>query len=331
MSEVVAITGASAGVGRACAVRWARRGASVGLIARGREGLEAAVDEVRRAGGRAYPVVADVADVDEVEAAAASIEAELGELDVWVNNAMATVYSPFTELTPDEFRRVTDVTYLGSVWGLMAALRRMRTRDRGTIVQVGSALAYRGIPLQGAYCGAKHALNGLVDTVRTELLHEGSNVHLTIVQLPAVNTPQFRWGRSKLDHEPQPVPPIYQPEVVADGIYFAAHTRRREVWVGASTAGTIVGNRLGSGLLDRYLARTGVSSQQTEEATPPDRPDNLFDPVEGDFGAHGPFDERAKDQSWQLWATQHRGKLAAAGLAVAASSALVAIVNRDSS
>jgi NAD(P)-dependent dehydrogenase (short-subunit alcohol dehydrogenase family) len=322
MAQVVVITGASAGVGRATVRRFADEGASVALIARGRERLEAAAREVEAAGGRALALPLDVADAEAVEKAADETEEELGPIDVWVNNAMVTVYAPVAQLSPDEFRRVTEVTYLGSVWGTMAALGRMLPRDRGTIVQVGSALAYRGIPLQSAYCGAKHALEGFYDSLRTELMHDGSNVRLTVVQLPALNTPQFSWGRTKMPREPQPVPPIFQPEVAAEAVVWAAQNPRRELYVGWPTVKTIVGNKLVPGLGDRYLARTGYEAQQIEEPVRPDRPDNLFEPVPGDFAAHGPFDDRAKPRSLQLWANLHRRWLGAGAAGLAALGAI---------
>jgi NAD(P)-dependent dehydrogenase (short-subunit alcohol dehydrogenase family) len=320
MPEVVVIAGASAGVGRALARRFGAEGARVALLARGRERLEAAAREVEEGGGAALVLPADVADPEAVEDAAERTEAELGPIDVWVNNAMATVYAPVAETTAEEFRRATEVTYLGSVWGTMAALARMRPRGRGTIVQVGSALAYRGIPLQAAYCGAKHALQGFLESLRTELLHEGSEIHVTMVQLPALNTPQFSWARTKMERTPQPVPPIFQPEVAAEAVVWAARHRRRELYVGWPTVQAILGNAVAPGLLDRYLARTGYSSQQTDEAVAPDREDNLFETVSADAGAHGAFDDRAKSRSLQLWATLHRDRLAAAagaGLAAA--------------
>jgi NAD(P)-dependent dehydrogenase (short-subunit alcohol dehydrogenase family) len=320
MGEVVVVTGGSAGVGRAVVRRFAREGADVGLLARGREGLEASAREVEAAGGRALAVQTDVADPRAVERAAARIEEELGPVDVWVNNAMVTVYAVVAETTPDEFRRVTEVTYLGSVWGTMAALRRMLPRNRGTIVQVGSALAYRGIPLQAAYCGAKHALHGFLESLRAELLHEGSNVRVTMVQLPALNTPQFTWGRTKLPYEPQPVPPVYQPEVAAEAIVWAARHPRRELLVGWPTLRTVVGDKLAPGLGDRYLARSGFASQQTEEPVQSDREDNLFEPVAGDRGARGPFGERSRDRSLQLWLTRHRVWLGATAAAAAAAA-----------
>jgi NAD(P)-dependent dehydrogenase (short-subunit alcohol dehydrogenase family) len=310
--EVVVITGASAGVGRATARAFARDGACVALLARGRDGLEGARRDVEAAGGRALVLSTDVADHEAVEAAAEATERAFGPIDVWVNNAMTSVFSPVHEMTAEEFKRVTEVTYLGVVYGTLAALRRMRPRDRGHIVQVGSALAYRGIPLQAAYCGAKHAVQGFMDSLRTELLHARSGVRLTMVQMPALNTPQFDWVKSRLPHKAQPVPPIFQPEVAADAIHWAAHHDRREMYVGLPTVVAIIGNKLAPWLGDRYLARTGFASQQTDEPADPNRPDNLWKPVPGDHGAHGRFDARAAAWSWQLSADKHRGWLAAA-------------------
>jgi short-subunit dehydrogenase len=292
-SKVVVVTGASAGVGRATVRAFARRGCSVGLIARGTEGLEAAASEVRREGVQAVAVAADVADADAVERAADQIERELGPIDVWVNVAMTTIYAPVAEITPAEYKRATEVTYLGYVYGAMAALRRMRERNRGTIVQVGSALSYRAIPLQAPYCGAKFAIRGFTDALRSELLHDRSGIHITMVQMPALNTPQFNWGRNKLPMRPQPVPPIFQPEVAADAIVFASTARMREVCVGASAFKAILVKKIGPWLLDRYLARFGYQSQMSAEPASKDSPDNLFKPVEGDFGAHGRFDAQA--------------------------------------
>jgi NAD(P)-dependent dehydrogenase (short-subunit alcohol dehydrogenase family) len=321
VSEVVVVTGASAGVGRATVRRFAREGASIALLARAREGLEAAAREVEAAGGRALVVPTDVADPEAVEAAATRAESELGPIDVWVNSAMATVYAPVAATTPAEFRRVTDVTFLGSVWGTMAALRRMLARDRGTIVQVGSALAYRGIPLQGAYCAAKHALEGFLDSLRSELLHERSGVRITMVQLPALNTPQFTWGRTKLARKPQPVPPIYQPEVAADAVAWAArHPERRELYVGWPTVRTILGNKFAAGLGDRYLARSGFEAQQRDEPVEAERRDNLFEPVPEDRGAHGPFDDRSRARSIQLPLAMHRRWLGLGALGAAAAT-----------
>jgi NAD(P)-dependent dehydrogenase (short-subunit alcohol dehydrogenase family) len=313
--EIVVITGATSGVGRAVAERFAREGAHVALLARGRPGLDETAKEVERLGGTALPLPTDVADADAVEAAAAATEEALGEIDVWVNNAMTTVFAFFADVEPEEFRRATEVTYLGSVWGTRAALKRMVPRDRGTVVQVGSALAYRGIPLQAAYCGSKHATKGFFESVRTELLHGGSNVHLTMVQLPALNTPQFDHCRTRMPKQPMPVPPIYQPEIAADGVYFAAHAKRRQVYVGGSTVATIAVAKAAAGFADRYLARTGVKGQQTDPPIEP-RDGNLFG-AESDPGAHGRFDAQAKSRSYQLWLDEHRG-VVAAGVAAGA-------------
>lgn len=314
--QVVVVTGASAGVGRAVASRFARTGAAVALLARDEDRLARAAAEVREAGGEALAIPLDVADAAAVERAAATTEATFGPIDVWINNAMVSVFSPFAEMTADEYRRVTDVTYHGCVYGTMAALKRMRPRDEGAIVQVGSTLAYRGIPLQSAYCGAKHAIQGFTESLRTELLHDGSRIRLSMVQLPAMNTPQFDWTRSRMPRRAQPVPPIYQPEVAAEGIYWAAHHDRRELHVGHTTTLAIAGNKVAPGIGDRYLARTGYDAQQTEELEAAGRPDNLFDPVPGDYGAHGRFDDRARRSSLQLWVTMHRGWAALAGAGV---------------
>lgn len=324
MSEVVVVTGASAGVGRAVVCEFAKRGARIGLIARGRARLEAAQREVKKLGGDALILPTDVADPDQVESAADRVEREFGPINVWVNDAMTTVFAPFAEITPAEFKRATEVTYLGCVYGTMSALKRMASRDAGTIVQVGSALAYRSIPLQAPYCGAKHAIVGFTDSLRSELIHNKSNVHITVVHLPAMNTPQFSWCRTKLPNHPQPVPPIFEPEVAARAIYYAAHHRRREIYVGYPTVKAIYGNEIAPGYADRYLARTGFKSQQTEQPVAPNRPDNLFEPVEGDFGAHGEFTDRARSFSPQLWLDLHRGTAAAAmaGLGIFAFAAL---------
>jgi NAD(P)-dependent dehydrogenase (short-subunit alcohol dehydrogenase family) len=294
---VVVITGASAGVGRATARLFAAHGAHVGLVARGAEGLEAAAKDVEAAGGTALVVPADVADADQVDAVARTVEETLGPIDVWVNNAMTSVFAPFTEIDADEYRRVTDVTYHGFVNGTRAALRHMLPRDRGVVVQVGSALAYRGIPLQSAYCGAKHAINGFTESVRCELYHRGSRVRIGTVHLPAVNTPQFDWVLSRLPRRAQPVPPIFQPEVPAAAIVHMAEHPRRAMWLGWPTVRAIALNRIVPGVLDVYLGRTGFDAQQTAEPADPDRPANLWHPVPGDHGAHGSFDERATPTS----------------------------------
>jgi NAD(P)-dependent dehydrogenase (short-subunit alcohol dehydrogenase family) len=284
----------------------------MGLLARGEDGLDGARAEVEAAGGRALAVATDVSRAEDVERAAEEIERKLGPIDVWVNNAMVSVFSPFSEMTADEFRRVTEVTYLGVVYGTMAALKRMIPRDRGTIVQVGSALAYRSIPLQSAYCGAKHAIRGFTDSIRCELAHDRRHVRITMVQMPALNTPQFSWVRTRLPRRPQPVPPIFEPEVAALAIAYASRRPRREIDVGGSTVAAIVGNAVAPRLLDRYLGRTGYASQQTAEPLPAERPDNLFAPVAGDHGAHGRFDVRSRRRSVELWATTHRGWIAGA-------------------
>ena len=324
MSQTVVVTGASAGVGRATAVAFASRGDRVGLLARGSAGLAGALAEVERAGGTGLAVETDVADHEAVEQAAATVEAQLGPIDVWVNNAMATVFAPLHEITAEEFRRSTEVTYLGTVHGTMAALRRMRDQGSGTIVQVGSALAYRGIPLQSPYCGAKHAIQGFTEAVRCELLHERSPVHLTMVQMPALNTPQFGWSRNKMDKRPQPVPPIFQPEVAARAIVWASEHRRKEVYVGRSTVLAIVGDKLASAAADRYLARTGYSAQLTSEPDENGRPDNLLEPVDADRdnGTHGRFDAAARDGDAETWFVTHRhlATAAAAGAGAAAAT-----------
>jgi NAD(P)-dependent dehydrogenase (short-subunit alcohol dehydrogenase family) len=322
--RVVAITGASAGVGRATARAFAQEGAAVGLIARGAEGLDGAAREVRELGGEAFAVAVDVADADALDRAASAIEDALGPIDVWVNNAMTSVFSPISEMTAAEYRRVTDVTYLGAVWGTLAALRRMRPRNRGVIIQVGSALSMRSIPLQSAYCAAKHALAGFTEALRCELLHEKSAIRVTLVQLPALNTPQFDWVRSRLPRRAQPVPPIFQPEVAAEAIVWSSHHERRSLWVGWPTAKAIVGNALVPGLIDRLLARGGYDAQQTDEAAPPDRRDSLFAPLPGDRGAHGRFDHRARRRSGWLWMTTHRNVSVGAIAAVGALAAVVA-------
>lgn len=326
MTKVAVVTGSSAGVGRATARHFAEKGYDVALLARGEAGLQAAAKEIEAAGARAIPINTDVADADAVEAAASRIEQTLGPIDVWVNDAFAGAFAPFREIEAGEYRRVTEVTYLGSVNGTRSALARMRPRNRGTIVQVGSALAYRGIPLQSAYCGAKHAMQGFNESLRSELMHEKSNVKVTMVQLPALNTPQFSWGLSRMPNHPQPVPPIYQPEVAARAIVWAAeHPRRREYWVGATTAATVLANAVAPGALDRYLGKTGFKSQQTSEPADSHRPHNLWQPVDqdSDFGAHGEFDSRARAASPQWSLTKRRG-LIYSGLAAAAAAGVAA-------
>lgn len=328
-SPVIVITGASAGVGRATSRAFADRGARIGLIARGIEGLEATRRDVEHRGGHALVLPCDVADAQAVDHAAATVEHELGPIDVWVNNAMVSVFSPIEEMTPDDYRRVTEVTYLGSVHGTLAALKRMKPRDRGKIVQVGSALAYRGIPLQSAYCAAKHAIQGFNDSLRTELLHDRSNVRVTSVHLPAMNTPQFRWVKSRLPRKGQPVPPIYQPEIAAEAIVWASEHDRRELYVGLPTIQAILGNKFLPGLGDWYLGRYGVEAQMGDEPHDPNQPHNLWEPLPGDRGAHGAFDRQAREHRWELQLSIHRnailGGLAligglAAGLACSRSS-----------
>ena len=330
--RVVVVTGSSGGIGRATALAFAARGAKVALLARGEAGLAGAARDVERAGGVALPVPTDVADPDQVEAAAEKAEAALGPIDVWVNVAFTSVFAQFQDIEPAEYKRVTEVSYLGYVYGTMVALKRMLPRDAGTVVQVGSALAYRGIPLQSAYCGAKHAIQGFNESLRCELLHNKSNVHVTMVQMPAVNTPQFDWVLSRLPKPAQPVPPIYQPEVAAHGVLYAAgHPGRREYWVGGTTAGTLAANAIAPGLLDRYLARTGYASQQDNRAELPSRPVNLWQPADGpaghDYTAHGSFDQESKPRSAQLWASQHHGLLGGAVLGLAGTVA-VAVIGR---
>ncbi|HEX5939031.1 MAG TPA: SDR family oxidoreductase [Dehalococcoidia bacterium] len=312
--KVVVITGSSAGIGRATAIEFARQGAKLALLARGSQRLQPARDEVERAGGTAISIETDVADSEQVEAAAERAESELGPIDVWINNAMASVLSPITQTTPAEVARVTEVTYLGAVYGTLAALKRMIPRNRGAIIQVGSALAYRSIPLQAPYCAAKHALQGFTESLYSELIHDGSDVHVTMVQLPAVNTPQFEWVRSRLAKKAQPVPPIFQPEVAARAIVWSAAHRRRELVVGWPAIQAIEANKIAPGLIDRFLARNGYESQQTQEPEDPNRPDNLWQPAPGDWGSHGRFDAQAKSFSWALWAETHR-PLIAAGIA----------------
>jgi short-subunit dehydrogenase len=315
--EVVVITGASAGVGRATVCAFAKRGAHIGLVARGRAGLEGAKADVERLGGKAIVLPTDTSNADQVEAAAEAVEREFGPIDVWVNDAMCSVFSPVKEMTAADYKRVTEVTYLGYVYGTLAALKRMLPRDRGAIIQVGSALAYRGIPLQSAYCAGKHAIQGFCDSLRSELLHDHSKVRLTMVQMPALNTPQFDWVKSRLPRKAQPVPPIYQPEVAAEAIYHAAHHYRREWYVGFSTCVAIVGNKMLPALGDWYLGRQGYGAQQYDGKRDPSWPNNLESPVDADkdHGAHGDFDARAKDYSLQVWADQGRDWILLAGAA----------------
>jgi NAD(P)-dependent dehydrogenase (short-subunit alcohol dehydrogenase family) len=320
--RVIVITGAAAGVGRATAQMFARtEGAHIGLIARGLEALEGAKRDVEELGGKALILPCDVADPDAIEAAAAKVEEEFGPIDVWVNVAMTSVFSFIKDMTPADFKRVTEVCYLGYVNGTLAAYKRMRSRNRGHIIQVGSALAYRGIPLQAAYCASKHAIQGFMDSFRSELIHEGSRIVATMVQMPALNTPQFDWCKSRLPHKAQPVPPIYQPEVAAQAIVFASKNKRREIYVGLPTVIAIIGNKLFPRLGDLYLGKTGVKGQQTSEPADPDKPNNLYEPVGGDPGAHGRFDDRAHAFSPQLWTDMHREWIAG-GLLVGALAAV---------
>ncbi|HEY2564473.1 MAG TPA: SDR family oxidoreductase [Acidimicrobiales bacterium] len=328
MTQTVVITGASAGIGRAVAQLYGRRGDRVGLLARGQAGLEGAVKDIEYAGGTALAVPTDVGQYDQVEEAARLVEEALGPIDVWINVAFTSVFAPFWEIEPDEFRRVTEVSYLGYVHGTRVALDLMKPRDRGTIVQVGSALGLRSIPLQSAYCGAKHAINGFTSSLRVELLHEGSHVRVTVVQMPAVNTPQFSWVLSRLPNHPQPVPPIYEPELAARGVLFAAdHPRRKQFWVGGSTAATVLANKVAAPLLDRYLARTGFKSQQAAEKAH-DHPINLWQPVDGDggkdHGADGTFADRAHHASGEMWVSHHARAMAALGGASIAAAAVLA-------
>ncbi len=329
MTRIVVVTGASAGIGRAVATAFAARGDTVALLARGEKGLAGAARDVEAAGGRAVVLPVDVADADAVFAAAERIESECGPIDVWVNVAFTSVFAPLVQIRPDEYRRVTEVSYLGYVYATMAALKYMTPRDRGTIVQVGSALAYRGIPLQTAYCGAKHAIQGFHEALRCELRNDKSQVRVTMVQMPAVNTPQFSWVLSRLPNHAQPVAPIYQPELAARAVLYAAdHPRRREYWVGASTMATIAANAVAPGLLDRYLGHTGVKAQQTKQPHDPHAPANLWHPADGpdgtDFGAHGIFDSESHERDPQLWASQHHGTLGiASAISVAALGMLV--------
>lgn len=328
--RVIVITGASAGLGRATAQAFAQKeGARIGLIARGKDGLEGAKRDVEKLGGQALIVPADVADADAVEAAADQVEREIGPIDVWVNDAMTGVFSPVKQMTAAEFKRVTEVTYLGFVNGTLAALKRMLPRDKGHIIQVGSALAYRGIPLQSAYCASKHAIQGFMDSLRCELIHDKSRVCVTMVQMPAMNTPQFDWVKSRLPKKAQPVPPIYQPEVAAKAIVYASQHNRREIYVGMPSVKAIIANKLFPGLLGHYLAQTGYEGQQTDEPEDPDRRDNLYDPLAGDHGAHGRFDDRSRNFSPQLWTNLHRDGLAAFALLGAAALVVTFFANKN--
>jgi NAD(P)-dependent dehydrogenase (short-subunit alcohol dehydrogenase family) len=314
MRKIVVITGAGAGIGRATATEFARHGCDVALLSRDPGRLDHAAAALRRFGIRALPIPTDVADAQAVEAAAGQVERELGPIDVWVNVAMATVFAPVHKLTAEEFQRGTAVTYLGQVHGTMAALKHMRPRNRGAIVSVGSALAYRSVPLQSVYCGAKFAIRGFLDALRSELYHDNIKITLTSVDLPAVNTPQFDWARNKMGRRAQPVPPIYQPEVAARAIYFGAFHPRRQIWVGLPTVKAILANRIVPGLLDRYLAKSGYTGQLTAEPSDPAAPGNLFDPVNGAYGAHGRFDDQARPESWEMFTSRHQTAVWAAAL-----------------
>jgi NAD(P)-dependent dehydrogenase (short-subunit alcohol dehydrogenase family) len=324
--RVVVVTGGSAGIGRAVARAYAARRWRVAMLARGAQGLDGVSEEVREAGGAALAIPTDVADADQVMDAATAVEERLGPIDVWINAASTSIFAPFDSIKPHEFKRVTEVTYLGFVYGTMAALRHMRPRGRGAIVHIGSLMAYRGVPLQSAYCGAEHAIQGFHESVRAELLHEHSGVHVTMVQLPGVNTPWFSWVRSRLPEHPQPIPPVYQPEVAARAVLYAAdHPKRREYWVGASTVRTLVANAVAPGLFDRYLARRGYRAQQNKTIDDPNQAENLWTPVDAvsgrDYGVHGVFDQSSRSRSSQSWFSRHHF---AAGLAVCCATVLAA-------
>jgi len=319
VAKIVVVTGARAGVGRATAIEFARNGCDVVLLARERDGLERAAEQLRGFGVRALPIPTDVADAAAVDAAATQAEEELGPIDIWVNVALGTVFAPLHETTPEEYERATKVTYLGQVFGTMAALKRMRARDRGTIVNVGSALGYRSVPLQSAYCGAKAAIRGFTDSLRSELLHDKKNIHVTLVDLPAVNTPQFDWALNKMGRRARPVAPVFQPEVAARAIYFAAFNKRREIWVGFPTVMAILGNQVAPELLDHYLAKAGYKGQLTQEPHADDAPNNLFTPVAGDYSAHGHFDSESRGTSWEFFTDRHRSAVLAGMAALTAA------------
>jgi NAD(P)-dependent dehydrogenase (short-subunit alcohol dehydrogenase family) len=319
--ETVVVTGGTAGIGRATVREFARNGANVAILARDKARLEATRREVEELGCKALAIPTDVADAEAVEQAAERIEAELGPIDTWVNNAFAGIFARFLDVTPEEYERVTAVTYFGQVNGTRSALKRMIPRNRGSVVLVGSALAYRGIPLQSAYCGAKHAIQGMIDSIRAELLHDNCKVTITMVQLPGVNTPQFEWIRAKLPGQPRPIGTVFQPEVAAQAIYFAAHSDRKELLVGYPTVESIWGDKLASGWLDEYLAQVGFEGQQGKAPVSPERKDNLFEPVPGDFEAHGRFDSEARDSSAELWASMHKKQIGLAALGIAAAAA----------
>jgi NAD(P)-dependent dehydrogenase (short-subunit alcohol dehydrogenase family) len=321
--KIAVVTGASAGVGRATAIEFGKHGWRVALLARGVDGLEGARKDVECVGGEAMVVVTDVADHEQVEAAAARVEREWGPIDVWVNDAMATIFCETLSIAPQDFQHATEVTYLGTVWGTMAALRRMKPRNRGAIVQIGSALAYRSIPLQAPYCGAKSAIRGFTDSLRSELIHDKSRVHLTMVQLSAFNTPQFDWGRTCMANQPKPLGKIFQPEVAARGVYWAATHRRRELWIGLPAVEAILGTRVIPGFLDRKLAFEAYDGQQSDQPIGPARRDNLYQPVAGDHGAHGRFDSKAIGWSAQLWLTTHRWVMVAVAIVLLLAAGLL--------